>query len=63
MEGTVPHPQLASRLQDGFVGLAADADREDDRIIALAMKVEDAMMLPFVMVTDDRGDDLGVPDA
>jgi len=59
VEGTVPHPQLAPRLQAGFVGFAADADREDDRVIALAMKVEDAMMLPFVMVTDAEGEYLG----
>ena len=56
MEGVVPHPQVAPILQDHFVGLAADADADDQDVIQLAMKLEGAMMLPFVIFTDEQGE-------
>ncbi|HIG87033.1 MAG TPA: hypothetical protein EYQ25_08320 [Planctomycetes bacterium] len=55
MQGAIPHPKVASRLADQFVGLAADADADDSRVLALAMQIEDAAMLPFVIFTDDQG--------
>ena len=56
MEGVVPHPQVAPILQDHFVGLAADADESEEEVIQLAMKLEGAMMLPFVIFTDEQGE-------
>lgn len=42
-------------LQENFVGLAADADAAEDAVIQLAMKIEDGMMLPFVIFADAEG--------
>ena len=56
MQGVVPHPEIAPILQEHFVGLAADADSAEDEVIQLAMKLEDAMMLPFVIFTDAEGE-------
>ena len=55
MQGAIPHPKVATRLAAHFVGVAADADGDDQRVLALAMKIEDASMLPFVIFTDDQG--------
>ncbi|MDG1048970.1 MAG: hypothetical protein P8R46_02060 [Planctomycetota bacterium] len=42
-------------LQAGFVAVASDCDEPEDEVIALAQKVEDAMMLPFVLFADADG--------
>ena len=42
-------------LQADYVGLAADADDGDQGVLDLAMKLEDAYMLPFVIFTDADG--------
>ena len=55
MQSAIPHPQVASRLGAHFVGVAADADSADPRVLQLAMQLEDANMLPFVIFTDDAG--------
>lgn len=55
MEGVVPRPDVAPLLQEHFVALAADADDTEDGVIQLAMKLEDAMMLPFVLFADSEG--------
>ena len=55
MQGDVPHPRVAPLLQAHFVGLAADADDTEDEVLALAYKLEDAMMLPFVIFADADG--------
>ena len=55
MQDAVPHPQIAPLLQEHFVALAADADHPEPAIIDLARHLEDAMMLPFVLFTDERG--------
>ncbi len=55
MEGIVPRPDIAPLLQEHFVALAADADAPEDPVQQLAMKLEDAMMLPFVLFADAQG--------
>lgn len=55
MEGVVPHPEIAPVLQQHFVAVAADADAAEDEVVQLAMKLEGAMMLPFVIFTDAEG--------
>lgn len=46
---------MAPLLQQHFVALAADADAPDPEVIELAQKLDDAMMLPFVLFTDSNG--------
>jgi thioredoxin-related protein len=55
IEAIVPRPDVAPLLQQHFVALAADADDTEDEVIELAQKLEDAMMLPFVLFTDSAG--------
>ena len=55
MQGVVPRPDVAPLLQQHFVALAADADDTEDEVVALAQKLEDAYMLPFVIFTDSDG--------
>ena len=55
MQGVVPRPDIAPLLRQHFVALAADADDTEDEVMALAQKLEDAMMLPFVIFTDSNG--------
>lgn len=55
MQGVVPRPDVAPLIEAGFVALAADADGDDPAIMAVAMQLEDAMMLPFVLFTDAKG--------
>ena len=42
-------------MQEHFVALAADADAPEQPVLNLAMKLEDAMMLPFVLFADADG--------
>jgi len=56
VQGVVPHPAIAPILQEHFVALAADADDAEQAVVQLAMKLEGAMMLPFVMFTDAQGE-------
>jgi len=51
----VPRPDVAPLLQDHFVALAADADDTERAVEKLAMNLEDAMMLPFVLFADADG--------
>lgn len=55
VETVVPRPDVAPTLQQHFVALAADADESEDEVLALAGKLEDAMMLPFVLFADAQG--------
>ncbi len=55
MQGVIPRPDVAELLEKGFVAVAADADGEDPAILNVAMQLEDAMMLPFVLFTDADG--------
>jgi len=56
VQNVVPHPEIAPVLQEKFVALAADADESEQAVIDLAMKLEDAMMLPFVIFTNANGE-------
>ena len=55
MQAVIPRPDVAPLLQAGFVALAADCDNPEDEVVALAQKLEDAMMLPFVLFADAEG--------
>ena len=55
MEAVLPRPDVAPLLQEHFVGLASDCDAPEDEVLALAMQLEDAMMLPFVLFADAEG--------
>ena len=55
MQGVVPHAQIAPLLREGFVAVASDCDDPEDEVLALAEKLEDATMLPFVLFTDAEG--------
>jgi ribosomal protein L7Ae-like RNA K-turn-binding protein len=46
-------------LQEGFVVLAADCDDPEEEVVELAKKIEEAYMLPFVIVADSEGNYLG----
>jgi hypothetical protein len=41
------------------VALAADCDDPEEEVVELAQKIEDAYMLPFVIVADSEGNYLG----
>ncbi len=47
--------QLGQKLRDHFVTVAADADSDDPAILSLAMQVEGATTLPYIMFTDAEG--------
>ena len=55
MEALVPRPDVAPVLQEGFVALAADCDDPEEEVANLAGRIEDAYMLPFVIVADSDG--------
>ena len=55
VEATVPRPDVADLLENHFVALAADADADDDAMLAIASRLEGAMSLPFVLFTDAEG--------
>ena len=55
MEGVVPRPDIGPLLSEHFVALAADADDPEPEVLALAERLEDAMMLPFVLFADAEG--------
>ena len=55
MEAVVPRPDVAELLQRGYVAVASDCDEPEDEVMALAAKLEDAMMLPFVLFADADG--------
>ncbi len=55
----MPRPDIASALQEGFVALAADCDDPEEEVVDLAKRLEDAYMLPFVIVADSNGQFVG----
>lgn len=55
VQTVVPRPDVAPLLQEHFVALAADADDSEREVEKLAMNLEDAMMLPFVLFADADG--------
>ncbi len=59
MQGVVPRPDIAPKLQEHFVALASDADDPEQPVLDLALELEDAMMLPFVLFADADGEFVG----
>ena len=59
VQSVVPRPDVAPLLQQSFVALASDCDDAEDEVLALADQLEDAQMLPFVLVADANGKFLG----
>lgn len=55
VQAVVPRPDVAPLLQQHFVALAADADDTESVVEDIAMNLEDAMMLPFVLFVDGDG--------
>ena len=55
VQSIVPRPDVAPLLQQHFVALAADADDTEREVEKIAMELEDAMMLPFVLFVDADG--------
>jgi hypothetical protein len=55
VQAVIPRPDIAPLLQEHFVALAADCDNPESEVEELAMKVPDAMMLPFVILADAQG--------
>jgi hypothetical protein len=55
VQGVLRRPDVAPLLQAGFVALASDADDPEDSVLRLAYRLEDAMMLPFVLFADAEG--------
>jgi thioredoxin-related protein len=55
VQSVVPRPDVAPLLQQHFVALAADADDTESEVEDLAMNLEDATMLPFVLFVDVDG--------
>lgn len=55
MQAVIPRPDVAPLLQEHFVALAADCDHAELEVEQIAMQLEDAMMLPFVLVADAEG--------
>ena len=55
MEGVIPRPDVGPILEEHFVAVAADADSAEPAVMDLALKLEGAMMLPFILFTDADG--------
>jgi hypothetical protein len=56
VEGALPQPRIAELMRSRFVGLASDIDDPEPEVLDLAMQhLQDAMMLPFVLITDADG--------
>lgn len=55
MEAVIPRPDVGPLLREHFVAVASDCDDPEDEVIALAQKLEDAMMLPFLLFADADG--------
>lgn len=55
VQAVLPRPDVGPLLAEHFVGLAAEADEPEPEVEELAMRLEDAMMLPFVFFLDADG--------
>lgn len=55
VQSVVPHPRIAPLLREHFVALAADADEPEDEVMRLVLKLDDPVMLPFVIFADAEG--------
>ena len=55
MQAVIPRPDIAPLLQEHFIALASDCDDPEPEVEELAHHVPDAMMLPFVILADHKG--------
>lgn len=55
VQSIVPRPDVAPLLQQHFVAVASDADDTERAVEEVAMELEDATMLPFVLFVDADG--------
>jgi thioredoxin-related protein len=55
VQSVVPRPEIAALLRERFVAVASDCDDAEPEVEALAMELEDAYMLPFVLFADADG--------
>lgn len=56
VSAVLPQPSIAKTLKKDFVALSADIDELEDPLRDLLLEnMPDAMMLPFVVITDAEG--------
>ncbi|QDU68366.1 thioredoxin family protein [Engelhardtia mirabilis] len=55
VQSVVPRPEVAELLRENFVALASDCDDPEEEVEELAMKLEDATTLPFIVLADANG--------
>lgn len=55
MQAVIPRPDVAPLLKEHFVAVAANCDDPEPGVLDIASKLEDAMMLPFILFADSDG--------
>lgn len=55
VQSVLPRTEIAESIERGFVLLAADCDSAQAEVEELALKLENATMLPFVLIVDGQG--------
>ncbi|MHC4379308.1 MAG: thioredoxin family protein, partial [Planctomycetota bacterium] len=50
VQNVLTRPEIHELVHDHYVVLASDCDEPEDEVFDLAHKLEDAMMLPFVLI-------------
>ncbi len=55
MQAVIPRPDVGPLLAEGFVAVSSDCDEPEDEVLQIAAKLEDAMMLPFILFTEADG--------
>jgi hypothetical protein len=59
VQAVLPRPDVAPLLQQHYVALAADADLPETEVHRLLFKLQNASMLPIVILADADGQFLG----
>lgn len=55
VQNVLTRPEIQELVRERYVVLASDCDEPEDEVFDLAHKLEDAMMLPFVLIVDAQG--------
>lgn len=55
VQNVLTRPEIRELVDEHYVVLASDCDEPEDEVFDLAHKLEDAMMLPFVLIVDAQG--------
>jgi thiol:disulfide interchange protein len=55
VQNVLTREDLRELVEERYVMLASDCDEPEDEVLDLAHKLEDAMMLPFVLIVDAQG--------